>query len=77
MGTEIIISWNGNEEHFFTGIKPELGNGYADFAMDPNQSYSLRLATGSTAVSGLSAPSCEDEDGNQYWGSLRLKFEQP
>ena len=76
-GVEIIVSWNGNEEHFFTGVKPELGNGYADFAMVPNQNYSLRLATGSTAVSGLSIPSCENEDGNQYWGSLRLKFEQP
>ena len=76
-GAEIIIEWDGKEEHFFTGLKPELGNGYADFAMDENKSYSLRLAAGSVAVSGLGAPPCQDEDGNPYWGSIRLRFEQP
>ncbi len=76
-GAEIVIEWDGNEEHFFTGLKPELGNGYADFSMQPNQSYALRLAAGSTATGGLSAPPCQDSNGNHYWGSLRLKFQQP
>ncbi len=76
-GAEIIIEWDGNEEHFFTGLKPELGNGYADFAMDENKSYSLRLAAGSVAVSGLGAPPCQDDEGNHYWGSVRLRFDQP
>jgi hypothetical protein len=76
-GAEIIIEWDGKEEHFFTGLKPELGNGYADFAMDENKNYSLRLAAGSVAVSGLGAPPCQDDDGNHYWGSVRLRFEQP
>ncbi|MBT7782789.1 MAG: hypothetical protein HN741_07725, partial [Anaerolineae bacterium] len=76
-GVEIIISWEGNEEHFYTGLKPELNKGYADFLMEPNQHYSLRLATGSTAASNLSAPLCQDDEGNNYWGSLRLKFERP
>ncbi|MBT3188295.1 MAG: hypothetical protein HN736_12275 [Anaerolineae bacterium] len=76
-GVEIIIEWDGNEEHFFTGLKPELGNGYADFTMDTNRSYSLRLAAGSTATTELSAPPCQDDDGNHYWGSLRLRFQQP
>lgn len=76
-GVEIIVEWDGNEEHFFTGLKPELGNGYADFAMETNKSYSLHLALGSSAVTNLSAPPCQNKDGNHYWGSLRLKFEQP
>ena len=76
-GTEIIVEWDGNEEHFFTGLKPELGNGYADFAMEIGKIYSLRLATGSVAVSGLSTPPCQDESGNHYWGSIRLIFQQP
>ena len=76
-GVEIIVEWSGNEEHFFTGLKPELGIGYADFTMQPNQSYALRIATGSTAVGGLSAPPCQDEDGNHFWGSLRLRFQRP
>ena len=61
-GVEIIVSWDGNEEYFFTGLKPELGDGYADFAMETNQNYSIRLAMGSTAASNLSAPPCQDED---------------
>lgn len=76
-GVEVIVEWAGQEEHFFTGLKPELGDGYADFSMAPNQSYALRLAVGSTATGGLSAPSCQDNEGNHYWGSLRLKFQQP
>ena len=76
-GAEVIIEWDGNEEHFFTGLKPELGDGYADFLMEPNRSYALRLAVGSTATGGLSAPPCQDSNGNHYWGSLRLKFQQP
>jgi hypothetical protein len=76
-GVEIIVSWEGNEEHFFTGLKPELGEGYADFTMQPNKTYALHLAAGSTAASNLYAPSCEDKDGNHYWGSLRLKYQQP
>jgi hypothetical protein len=76
-GVEVVVEWGGNEEHFFTGLKPELGRGYADFTMQPNQSYALRLATGSTAVANLSAPPCQDAEGNHYWGSLRLRFQQP
>lgn len=76
-GAEVIVEWGSHEEHFFTGLKPELGTGYADFVMQPNQSYALRLATGSTAVANLSAPSCQDEAGNHYWGSLRLRFQKP
>ena len=76
-GVEVIVEWSGNEEHFFTGLKPELGKGYADFSMQPNQSYALRLATGSTAAGNLSAPPCQDTAGNHYWGSLRLRFQQP
>lgn len=76
-GVEIIVEHNGDEEHFFTGLKPELGHGYADYAMDTNQSYTLRLAAGSTAVMDLSAPPCQDNNGDHYWGSLRLRFQQP
>ena len=32
-GQEIIVSWSGGEESFFTGLKPEISDGYADFQM--------------------------------------------
>lgn len=77
-GVEIIVEWQQQEEeHFFTGLKPELGHGYADFAMEPAQVYALHLATGSTAVGDLSSPPCQDKEGNHYWGSLRLRFQRP
>jgi hypothetical protein len=32
-GVEIVVNWEGGENHFFTGLIPELGLGYADFSM--------------------------------------------
>jgi len=74
-GVEIVITWQGGEEHFFTGLKPEMGNGYADYQMTPGVLYALRLLPASTLVTDLSAPSCNDQ-GTEYWGGLRLIFEQ-
>ncbi|RME89285.1 MAG: hypothetical protein D6770_04930 [Anaerolineae bacterium] len=75
-GAEIIITWNGGEEHFFTGLKPELGNGYADFIMDPDVVYALRMGDGGATIANLTAPLCEEGD-KTFWGSLRLIFQQP
>src|SRR5215212_10305255 len=45
-GVEIEITWEGGEEQFFTGLKPELGNGYADYIMTPDITYSIQLTRG-------------------------------
>jgi hypothetical protein len=76
-GVEIIISWEDGEEHIFTGLKPELGNGYADFVMKPNVGHSVQLASGSQLVTNLSAPSCQTDSGDSYRGGIRLLFQQP
>lgn len=76
-GIEIIITWNNGEEHFFTGLKPELGNGYADFRMTPGTVYTLRFANGGTSVTDLYAPACKNTDGSDYFGGLQLNFRQP
>jgi hypothetical protein len=76
-GVEIIISWEDGEEHIFTGLKPELGNGYADFVMKPNVGYSVQLASGGQLVTNLSAPSCQTDSGDSYRGGIRLLFQQP
>jgi len=76
-GAEIIITWSNGEEHIFTGLKPELGHGYADFLMTPEVTYSVRMADGGTPASELSAPECENTDGDPYLGGLRLTFQQP
>ena len=76
-GAEIVVTWNSGEEHIFTGLKPELGNGYADFLMTPDVTYSVRMADGGTPASELSAPECTSTDGDSYQGGLRITFQQP
>ncbi len=76
-GIELVVSWDGGEDHFFTGLKPELGLGYADFVMTPEVVYSLHLADGSQAVHDLTAAECLLEDESRHWGSWLLSFIQP
>ena len=75
-GIEITITWLGGDEQFFTGLKPELGYGYADFVMTSGVEYVLSLSNGVTRLSGLQAPVC-DENAVVYPGGIRLKFRQP
>ena len=76
-GVEAVVEWDGGESHFFTGLKPELGLGYADFAMTPGVVYTLRLAEGGQVIPNLRAGECEAQDGGRFWGSWLLVFTQP
>jgi hypothetical protein len=76
-GVEVVVNWEGGEDHFFTGLKPELGLGYADFSMTPGVVYTLRLADGGQPISDLTPAECETASGSRYWGSWLLIFEQP
>jgi len=76
-GAKIIITWDNGEEQFFTGLKPEVGNGYADYVMSPNITYTLRLAVGSDIASGLTAPTCQTPSGETFLGGIKLTFQQP
>lgn len=76
-GAEIVIAWQGGQESFFTGLKPELGDGYADFVMQEGVVYTLRLAADSETAGGLSIPSCQKKDGTAYAGGITLVFQQP
>jgi hypothetical protein len=71
-----LVSWEGGEDSFFTGLKPELGLGYADYSMTPGVVYSLRLVQGGEQVSDLIASECESSSGERYWGSWLLTFAQ-
>lgn len=76
-GIEIIVTWNQGEDRFFTGFKPELGNGYADFVMQADTIYSVRIVNGGAFVPNLSAPICADPNGMNVLGGLLLTFQQP
>lgn len=76
-GVEIIVTWAQGEDRFFTGFKPELGDGYADFLMQADTVYNIRISAGGTFVPNISTPVCTDPNGAQYPGSLALTFQQP
>ena len=73
----LVVSWSGGEEIFFTGLKPELGLGYADYEMTVGIIYTLRLAEGGMPVEDLAAVECAAEDGGRYWGGWQVVFIQP
>jgi hypothetical protein len=76
-GVELVVTWNEGEDHFFTGLKPELGLGYADFTMTPDVVYSLQFAEGEPVINDLTAAQCLSQDETKYWGSWLLTFTQP
>lgn len=76
-GVEIIITWDGGKEQFFTGLKPELGNGYADYLMTPDITYAIQLARGSDVAVGIVAPTCQTASGEPFFGGVKLTFQQP
>ncbi len=76
-GVEVLVIWDAGQDHFFTGLKPELGSGYGDFAMEPGVNYAVKLADSLQSVTGLAAETCTATDGTTFLGSWRLAFAQP
>ncbi|MFH1632822.1 MAG: hypothetical protein ABIG63_02275 [Chloroflexota bacterium] len=68
---------SGGEDHFFAGFKPELGNSYADFQMQPYISYTLRVGSGGMPATDLAVPSCPSANGDTFNGGLSITFQQP
>jgi hypothetical protein len=76
-GMKIVITWDGGEEQFFTGLKPELGDGYADYLMSSDVTYSIQLAVGSEIANGISPSACQAPNGETFSGGMKLTFQQP
>lgn len=76
-GAEILVVWDTGQDHFFTGLKPELGEGYGDFTMTPGTAYTVQLAQADIPVTGIQSEVCKDEDGKTFNGSWLLIFVQP
>ena len=76
-GVEALVTWEGGEDHFFTGFKPALGAGYGDFKMEPGVSYTVQLADDSPEISGLRIEPCADGSDGGWWltfQNLRLRL---
>jgi hypothetical protein len=77
-GVEVDVIWDEGFDHFFTGLKPDLGAGYGDFTMTSGVVYSVHLAESpSVSIDNLSAETCADPGGANYPGSWLLIFKQP
>jgi len=75
-GVQINVTWNGGVDTFFTGLKPAISTGYADFQMTPGVSYNLQAGEGGETLNAISAPECTDANGNIFAGGLKLVFGQ-
>ncbi len=78
-GVRIEISQaSGGVETFYTGLYPEVSLGYADYQMQPDAVYTVRIGESGQPVSNLSAPVCGNDANNKpTYGSLRVIFQQP
>jgi hypothetical protein len=70
-GIRFLLKSDAGEEESFTGLRPEFGAGYVQFDLFPNEVYALELQDAET-LSGIHAPSCDQEDEDDYWGSWLL-----
>lgn len=73
-GVQVSVQWPTGGEQFFTGLKPELGPGYADFEMTPNERYSVQVGEVALPVTDVEPGTCTDEAGDPYPGTVRLVF---
>ncbi len=54
-GVEVAASWATGQDRFYTGLRPELGPGYADLQMSPGVEYEVSVADARSDVArGLS-----------------------
>lgn len=74
-GQPVRVRWEGGEDTFFTGLKPERGAAYADFTMTDGETYSIEMPDRSEpSTRQLAAVPCTTEDGQSAITSYRAVF---
>ena len=74
-GVEVMVIWEQGMDRLVTGLKPELGRGYADFALEVERVYVVELAAGSDRAEEIQTAGCTSSQGPR-WLSTRLIFEK-
>ncbi len=64
-------------EVFYTGLKPEVGLGYADFLAEPGLTYTLEVLESGLVIPDIEVPTCSTESGDSYWGSWEVYITHP
>jgi hypothetical protein len=73
-GVRIQINWKDGEETFYTGMKPDLNAGYADFEMTAATGYSLRVGENGETITELGTADCTSEGHPERAGGMILRF---
>lgn len=76
-GVQVLINWQGGQDTFITGLKPDIGLGYADFSLIPKTVYSLRLMGSEELINDLKIEECETSRQERYGGTWLLTFAPP
>jgi hypothetical protein len=72
-GSEIWVIWSGGADRFTTGLKPEIGLGYADFDMTPGSVYAVAVgAPTQQVIDLLRAEACFPGEDDPLLASWRL-----
>ena len=73
----VRVIWDAGQDQFYTGLKPDMGIGFADFTVEPDTEYTVQLAESDAIATGLEAEACTDSSGETRLGSWQLTFVQP
>ena len=77
-GVTLEISLGTNPtEVFYTGLKPELGLGYADYSAEPGLTYQVEIPESGLIITGIEVPTCQTESDDSYWGSWEIYITHP
>jgi hypothetical protein len=77
-GITLTISLGADpKEVFYTGLKPELGLGYADYLAEPGLTYQLEVPDSGLVITDIEVPTCQTESEDSYWGSWEIYITHP
>ena len=72
-GMALRVRWDSGEDRFFSGLKPELGLGYADFVMQVDEQYHVDMPGRAESSPVFATGDCVDE-GETAMRSWRAVF---
>jgi hypothetical protein len=73
-GQAVRVRWDGGQDTFLTGMKPERGMDYADYAMETGKGYTVEIPGRSNPSQPMNAVSCTTENGQESIQSYRVFF---
>ncbi|MBN1429371.1 MAG: hypothetical protein JXB07_13440 [Anaerolineae bacterium] len=71
----ILVEWAEQQATFFTGLKPDIDPGFADFQMEPNKTYTITLQGLAEPVYGIDSRACETPLGTAQMRTYQLVYE--